>query len=183
MLLEVHGNLQALLAIEVAKTSCVMWASVLESLIDNPQMIYARDQPGKVIQPEDFAKLERHLREGKAVLVHAKLPGSTDHAFTIEGDGRQARILHAWQDGHALRVEDPMPIEKIVGFLKELPTYDYSNPGDVAKVQDVRRQLWGLDHEGPSDIAPASGRESVSIQFQVAFQSDRLLKTRSPWKG
>ena len=85
-----------------------------------------------------------------------KLPGSTDHVFTIVGDEGRARILHAWQNQHGVRAERSMPIEDMFFLLRELPKYDYSKPREASKVRDVRERLWGSDHRGSVDIGTSS---------------------------
>ena len=144
-----HGNPVILEAIEDAATSCKRWGRVLQLLfVEGSLTLYAR-KPDVAMHNQNWVKIEENLRQGKAILSFVKLPGSTDHVFTVVADEGRARILHAWQDQHALRAERSMPIEEMMSLLKELRTYDYTKASDVAKVREVRRRLWGPDHMGP----------------------------------
>lgn len=161
---KLHGNPQILAALEDAATSCVKWGNALQLLFveESLDMLYIRDKPGKAIQIQDFAKIERDLKRGRAIFVQVKLPGSTDHVFTIIGGEGRARILHAWQNCHGIRPERSMPIKEMVSLLKKLPTYDYTITDDVAKVCEVRKRLWGADHAGSGDIGTSS-RKRISF--------------------
>lgn len=83
-------------------------------------------KPNVKIRPEDFNKIAEELCKGNAVLVSMKFPGSTNHVFAIEArENEKARILHAWQDKHQLRVERTMPVDEMVGYLRRLPELDW----------------------------------------------------------
>ena len=161
---ELHGNQEILHAIEYAATSCMKWGIALQTLFveDSLNMLYVRDKQDKEVQKQVFGKIERDLRQGKAIFVQTRLPGGTDHVFTIVGDEGEARICHAWQNKHGLREERSMPIEDMVSLLEKLPTYDYTKRGDVAKVLDVRKRLWGSDHMMSGNIG-SSSRTKISF--------------------
>ena len=143
-----HKDPKILAAIEDAATSCVKWGGVLQSLfIDGTlDMLYVLkyDSRGNVVPMEDFGTIASKLRNGNAVLISVKLPGSTDHVFTVVGDGEKARVLHAWERKHGIRAERSMPIDEMVSLLEKFVKYNYTN--DFIKLLDVRTELWGSDH-------------------------------------
>ena len=166
----VHRNPAALQAIEEATTSCVQWGGVLQQLIPDAQPFFVR-KPNINIRPEHFNRIAEELRKGNAVLVSMKFPGSTNHVFAIEArENGTARILHAWQDKHQLRVERTMPVDEMVVYLRRLPELDWVT--DKPELQNICHKLWGADHaelEVP-DIETSS-RKRISYEMLIKGKS------------
>ena len=161
----VHQCPASLQAIEEATTSCIQWGGVLQQLMSDVVPLFVR-KPNVKIRPEDFEKIAEELCKGNAVLVSMKFPGSTNHVFAIEARGNKtARILHAWQDKHQLRVETEMPVDEMVGYLRRLPELDWVTNSD--ELQDIRRKLWGKDHAEVPDIGTAAKRR---ISYEMLFK-------------
>ena len=161
-------NPASLQAIEEATTSCVQWGGVLQQLIPDAQPFFVR-KPNINRGPEDFNRIAEELRKGNAVLVSVKFPGSTNHVFAIEArENGTARILHAWQDKHQLRVEREMPVDEMVGYLRRLPELDWVTNRDELK--DIRVQLWGEDHAEVPDIGTAAKRR-ISYEMLIKGKS------------
>ena len=164
----VRRNPASLQAIEETTTSCVHWGGVLQQLMPDAQPFFVR-KPNVNIQPEDFNRIAEELRQGNAVLVSVKFPGSTNHVFAIEAhENGKARILHAWQDKHQLRVERAMPVDEMVGYLKRLPELDWVT--NKPELQNIRRQLWGADHAEVQDIGTSS-RKRISYEMLISGKS------------
>ena len=164
----VRRNPASLKAIEEATTSCIQWGRVLQQLMSDVQTIFSRGLNVN-IQSEDFNRIAEELRQDNAVLVSVKFPGSTNHAFAIEAHGNgKARILHAWQDKHPLRVERTMEIDEMVNYLKRLPELDWVT--NKLELQNIRRQLWGADHAEVQDIGTSS-RKRMSYEGLIRGKS------------
>lgn len=137
----VRRNPASLQAIEEATTSCVQWGGVLQQLIPDAQPFFVR-KPNINIGPEDFNRIAEELRKGNAVLVSVKFPGSTNHVFAIEArENGTARILHAWQGKHQLRVERTMPVDEMVGYLVTFRPI-FSFPGAFVSLFFIRPFEW-----------------------------------------
>lgn len=174
----VHANPEILEAIRKAGTSCMRWGAALQSLFVDDMLdpVYFRNKPGKMIQQQHWDKLKLELRDGKAVFSHVNMPGSTDHVFTIVGNGGDAYVLHAWQDHHGLRAEPSMPIEKMIGLLKKLTQYEYTTSRNIGRIREVRGQLWGEDHMGPNEnLRGASGRKRISFSLIASGKPKKPL--------
>lgn len=118
-------------------TSCVQWAQLLGELMNNPRNIPAG--------PHIFNTVADKLREGKSVIVSLQLTQGGDHYFTIEPTSNgEARIMHGWQDKHPLRVEEPMPIDKIRDTLEKLTKFRHET--DKVKLEKTFARLFGKDH-------------------------------------
>ncbi len=156
--LRVHRHPQILSDIQEAGTSCMVWGTALQSLfVDNTiNHLYTRTR-GRMIESHDWYNIKQELLDGKVVFAAVNLP-ETDHVFTIVGDGQNAYILHAWQDQHGLRSEHSMPVDRMINLLRKLTKYDYTK--QVNKIREVRRQLWGEDHMGPTEIARSQRRRA-----------------------
>lgn len=160
----VRKNPAALQAIEEATTSCVQWGEVLQQLMPDAKPIFFR-KPGVNIRPADFNTIAQELGEGNAVLVSMKFPGSTNHVFAIEArENGTARILHAWQGKHQLRVERTMPVKEMLGYLKRLPELDWVK--NKPELQNIRHQLWGADHAEVPDIG-TSAKRRISYEMLI----------------
>ena len=100
--------------------SCARWGGILAELLENPRNLFVRG-PGRQVP---FAKIAQELRTGRAVLISTKIPNpsrAADHFFTLEPQTNgEVRVIHAWQDMHTLRAEDPMPIEELMPLLEIL---------------------------------------------------------------
>ena len=153
-------NPEVLTYIPQGTTSCVEWAHLLQTLVDKDSIHYIYTDRGPenatTLSQQELNAIRKDLRSGKAVFFHVLMPGlgsKADHAFTIESKGNgQARVIHAWQDEHGLRLEDLMPIDQLVDLVRQLPKFDHTNANHVKKLCKVRRRLLGESHASPEPV-------------------------------
>lgn len=161
--------------------SCVEWAGLLESLMQDTSIVYARKHDVK-IDPEVFDKVARKLNDGKTILTALKQTQGGDHAFAIEplGDGK-ARILHGWQGDHPLRPEQSMPIEELCDTLKSLTKLDHVN--DKPRLEKALCKLFGKDHAQLGDKVVRRKITFTSISEGVPRESLTSPANRARLRG
>ena len=172
---------QVLADIEKYTTSCANWGEILAELLEEPRKLFVR-APGRQVR---FEKIAQELHDGRAVLISMKLPNRTrgaDHYFTLEPQGNgEVRVLHAWQDKHIVRPEDPMLIKDIMPFLKDLELE--LTPQNAERVEKAQRKVWGSGHDDPIEITEHSGRKKISYDTIISGKVNRPLQVRERLDG
>ena len=179
-LTEVQGNPNILARIEDAGQTCLRWGGVIGDLLkeESIHLRYQRNGPPgeKSVRPFEFDLMREELRSGKAIIIEIKLP-QTSHMFTIEPQrGNKARVLHAWEGEHTLRVQKSMPIDDMVNILKRLPTYDSTQQGDIRQLRNDCTRLWGESHAADIDtVGPNASRRKISYTTIFTGEPKRPL--------
>ena len=180
-LADLRKNPDVLRNIDKYATSCAAWGETLTELLAKPRLLYVRQGvrvPGA--QQVPFEQIAQELRDGRAVVLNAKLPNQyqgADHYFTLEprGEGK-ARVLHAWQDMHTLRAEEAMPIDELVGLLKGLDGHEMRPGENATKLSEIRGKLWGSDHADPGTIGEYSARRKISFDTVISGEPKHPLE-------
>ena len=183
-LAEISSNAEAQLIVKhitTTTTSCIQWATTLQHLMQNTKPLYV-PKHGTDINPQVFDKVATRLKAGKTMLVGLHLTKGGDHVFAIEPLPRgEARVIQGWQGQHPLRVEDAMPVDKLVQNLKSLSTLDHVD--DKAALEKTLGKLFGKDHAGLTDDFVRRKTDFTSIIEGSPRESLRSESNRARLRG
>ena len=155
--------------IKDAVTLCKKQGKVLQELFEENSLSIHVPMPNSTQQDHNWAKVEKILKMGKAVLVFVKLPEGQVKVFAIVPKDREAYVLHGLKD-YAVQAGSSMAIDEMISLLKDLHSHDYTKlkASAISVAHDICKRILGSDHIGSSEPVKCQDPVTTTIEAVLA---------------